>query len=121
MRSRGATDVADAEIATLKRVLQIVSVAAIVGLLALVATIGSALQQRGDTQAQIQRNTQLIESVRRLEEITADSVDDHRHRNEVLHGCIVDLIMAIVNTERPAGEPIGNPCPDELSESETNG
>lgn len=121
MRTRGATDVETREIATLRHVLRTVSVAALIGLLALVATIGSALQQRGDTRQSIEKNRELLESVRRLEEITAASVDDHRNRNEILHACIVDLALSLADPGRDRSKPIANPCPEALTEAETNG
>lgn len=97
-----------------------VGLLAVLVLLILVGTVGttaSLLTARGQsaaTKADVERNAELVRQVQRLEEEAARENAEHRHRNELLHSCLVDLALALADPKRDRTKPIVNPCPAPL-------
>lgn len=61
--------------------------------------------------ATLRSSDQLLEEMRRSEH-------DHRVRNELLHACLVDLVLTIVTSDPSDRVGLVNPCPDPLQPEE---
>lgn len=61
----------------------------------------------------------LVQQVERNQRIRAEQVEEHRARNEMLHACLVELVLDIINTPREQrGTGFESPCPDPLPTDE---
>lgn len=81
--------------------------AAIVALaLLLVMTVTSFLT--------MQHTSNLVDRIAESEQRHIADVEEHRHRNEMLHACLAELILEIVRTSPDGRNTIENPCPEPL-------
>lgn len=60
-------------------------------------------------------NDLLLDSIAESEERHREDVQNHRVRNELLHSCIVDLILAVVESDPEDRSDVINPCPEEIN------
>lgn len=58
-----------------------------------------------------------VSSGRALDEMRRSEVQ-HRERNELLHGCLVELVLDIVRSEPEQRGSVTNPCPSPLPPDE---
>lgn len=106
---------------TVPRSLWVILVALIfLGSLSVALTLTTSRDANLARQTDLKATQTLVEEVVVLEQLIADSMEDHRTRNEEIHACLVELVFAIVQRgDTPVSE-IENPCPEPINSSDVS-
>lgn len=69
----------------------------------------------------MQHTSNLVDRIVQSEHRHIADVEEHRHRNEMLHACLAELILEIVRTSPAERSTIDNPCPEPLFNGNDHG
>ncbi len=66
----------------------------------------------------VRHTSQVLDELRQIEQRSLKDVHEHRVRNEMLHSCLVELIVSIVRSDPSERANIVNPCPEPIEPEE---
>lgn len=82
--------------------------------IAAIVALGLLLMMTVTSFMTMQHTNDLVDRIVQSERRHIVDAEEHRHRNELLHACLADLIVQIIRTPADKRAAIENPCPEPL-------